>query len=100
MNTACDEKIIRKLRTVGINTFLKYYFVFKYYPREKCLQAFDEAEDRISLESKVTKTNAAKAVFENEWHIPALLYIRDRASRVDARRKQEAAWYLRLETDD
>ena len=100
MNTACDEKIIRKLQTVGISSFLKYYFVFKYYSKEKCLEAFDEAEERISLESKVTKTNAAKAVFENEWHIPALLYIRDRASRVDARRKQEAAWYLRLETDD
>lgn len=99
MSTEHDERVIRRLRTVGINTFLKYYFVFKYYPKEKCLQAFDEDETRISQESRVTKTNAAKAIFENEWHIPALLYIRDRASRVDVRKNQEASWYLNLETD-
>lgn len=99
MNAEYDEEMIRKLRTVGIGTFLKYYFVFKYYPKEKCLQAFDEDEDKLSQKSRVTVTNASKSIFENKWHISALLYIRDSACRVDARRKQEAAWYLNLEVD-
>lgn len=99
MNTVYDEKIIRKLQTVGISTFLKYYFVFKYYPKDKCLLAFEEKDNKLSLKSKVTVTNAAKAIFENEWNIPALLYIRDNASKVDIRRKCEAAWYLNLEMD-
>lgn len=88
---------IRRLRSVGISTFIKYYFVFKFYPQEKCIQAFDEADSQISESSKVTKTNAAKSLFRDGLHLDALRYIRDSAAKIPHQRKQEAAWYLQLE---
>lgn len=99
MCTPPDENMLRKLRTVGISTFLKYYFVFKYYPQAKCVAAFDEEDAAISPESRLTKTNAAQAIFRQGWHVAALQYIRDHARKVDARRNQEAAWLLQLESD-
>ncbi|MBR5895296.1 MAG: hypothetical protein IKZ13_07130 [Akkermansia sp.] len=89
-----DERTQRLYRTVGLDSFIKYYFVFKYYPQEKCISAF--VED-YKPNSKVAKTSAAKTIFKEGKHIDVLKYIRDEAARVDPILKQQAAWYLNLE---
>lgn len=82
------------LRTVGISTFVKYYFVFKFYSTDKCVQAF--VED-YTLDSKRAKASAARAIFSNGSHIEVLKYIRDMAGKIPDEQKANASWYLRLE---
>ena len=82
------------LRTVGISTFVKYYFVFKFYSTDKCVQAF--VED-YTLDSKRAKASAARAIFRNGSHIEVLKYIRDAAGKIPDEQKANASWYLRLE---
>lgn len=82
------------LQTVGITTFVKYYFVFKYYPAQKCVLAFEED---YTPASKNAKVSAAKTLFHKEMNIEALKYIRDVSGKVDEKKKGNAAWLLLLE---
>ena len=89
---SCQWKKV--LQTVGISTFVKYYFVFKLYSTDKCVQAF--VED-YTLDSKRAKASAARAIFRNGSHIEVLKYIRDTAGKIPDEQKANASWYLRLE---
>ena len=82
---------------MGIACFLKYYFMFKFYPVQKCVQAFDREDTKLSESSKITKANAAKSIFKDNMHLDALRYIRDNTSKIDKEKKENAAWYLNLE---
>lgn len=93
-NSEDDCKWKKLLQTVGISTFVKYYLVFKYYPTQKCVLAFEED---YTPASKNAKVSAAKALFHKGMNIEALKYIRDVSGRVDEGKKGNAAWLLLLE---
>lgn len=91
-----SERWLQLMQSVEISTFLKYYLLFKHYPDQKCIQLITED---YTLDSKITKTAAAKAIFRENLNLEVLKYIIDEES-VSDEEKNVAYWYTLLETEN
>ncbi|MDR1630143.1 MAG: hypothetical protein LBS36_08035 [Oscillospiraceae bacterium] len=71
--------LIRVLNSVGMSTFIKYYYNFKNKSREECITAFEEP---YTDKAKSTRTGHAQRIFRENMHLEALEIIA-KSNRVD-----------------
>lgn len=64
--------LARTLNSIGKSTFVKYYYNFKNYPTEKCINSFEES---YTDKAKTTRTGHAKRIFREGMQKEALRII-------------------------
>ncbi len=66
----------RLLRTVGIETFIKYYTYFeKRLYTDELIKVFEKNGETWKFSSFTTKANAGKAIFNNNYQLDALNFV-------------------------
>lgn len=83
----------RLLGSVGMRTFVKYYYNFKNQSRNFCIVNFEED---FTDKAKSSKTGHAQTIFKNGLEKEALLKI-SHSSRVDELTQQKAKQLLKTE---
>ena len=83
----------RLLSSVGMRTFVKYYYNFKNQSRSYCIANFEE---NFTDKAKSSKTGHAQSIFKNNMEKDALLKI-IHSSRVDDTTKLKATIILKNE---
>ena len=67
------NKLIENLKTVGVTTFVKYYYLFKENcnndSNEEIFAAIDKAKEKWNINSYNTKASVGKSIFRNNQHI-------------------------------
>jgi hypothetical protein len=92
----------RKLQSVGIETFIKYFNVFKEnkneISNELIYEAFNANSEEWAKSSYCSKASGGKKMFRLEMEIEALVYIANQATHVvDSHTKKRAAELLKEE---
>lgn len=85
----------RLLSSVGMRTFVKYYYNFKNQSRSYCIANFEE---NFTDKAKSSKTGHAQTIFKNNMEKEALLEI-VHSSRVDDMSRLKAIDILKNEFD-
>ena len=90
MNNNEITQVQELLKSVGLNTFINYYYDFQQnLSIEDLLSLFDKNEN-WTLNSKNTKAFAGKKIFQEELNFIALFYIVNLAKKVDIETKSKA----------
>ena len=90
MNNNEITQVQELLKSVGLNTFINYYYDFQQnLSIEDLLSLFDKNEN-WTLNSKNTKAFAGKKIFQEELNFIALFYIVNLAKKVDSETKSKA----------
>ena len=90
MNNNEITQVQELLKSVGLNTFINYYYDFhQNLSIEDLLSLFDKNEN-WTLNSKNTKAFAGKKIFQEELNFIALFYIVNLAKKVDSETKSKA----------
>lgn len=87
--------VIRKLRSVGINTFIKYYNEFeRKLDRKDLLEIFRKNSEKWKDSAANTKASIGKWFFRTDNNVKALEYIvyeaNENAIGIDTKAKAEA----------
>ena len=83
----------RLLGSIGMRTFVKYYYNFKNQSRGYCIASFEE---NFTDKAKSSKTGHAQTIFKNNMEKQALLKIIN-STRVDEMTKLRAKQIFDLE---
>ena len=90
MNNNEITQVQELLKSVGLDTFINYYYDFQQnLSIEDLLSLFDKNEN-WTLNSKNTKAFAGKKIFQEELNFIALFYIVNLAKKVDSETKSKA----------
>ena len=90
MNNNEITQVQELLKSVGLDTFINYYYDFQQnLSIEDLLSLFDKNEN-WTLNSKNTKAFAGKKIFQEELNFIALFYIVNLAKKVDIETKSKA----------
>lgn len=90
MNNNEITQVQELLKSVGLDTFINYYYDFQQnLSIEDLLSLFDKNEN-WTLNSKNTKAFAGKKIFQEELNFIALFYIVNLAKKVDSDTKSKA----------
>lgn len=78
-----SEEIKRKLFSVGVNTFIKYYDEFREgLDNKELIELFEKNSENWSINSARSKINSGKWFFkgDNDYELDALYYIINQAN--------------------
>ncbi|MDR1895543.1 MAG: hypothetical protein LBR10_01980 [Prevotellaceae bacterium] len=95
------EDFKRKLQSVGIETFVKYFNVFKENQNESSnepiFEEFNAKNEEWAKSSYCSKASGGKKIFRLKMEIETLDYIANHATHVDGHTKKLAAELLKEE---
>jgi hypothetical protein len=79
MQKSTNPKIIRKIQSIGISTFINYYYLFKAQKNEKdneiIFESFRQNNEPWNENSFNTKASHGKSIFNHGYEKQALEYI-------------------------
>ena len=90
MNNNEITQVQELLKSVGLNTFINYYYDFQQNLSIEDLFSLFDKNENWTLNSKNTKAFAGKKIFQEELNFIALFYIVNLAKKVDSETKSKA----------
>lgn len=81
----------RLIGSIGMRTFVKYYYNFKNHDRNYCITHFEE---NFTDKAKSSKTGHAQLIFKNSQEKDTLIKI-SKSSRVDEETREQAKQILK-----
>lgn len=90
MNNNEITQVQELLKSVGLDTFINYYYDFQQNLSIEDLFSLFDKNENWTLNSKNTKAFAGKKIFQEELNFIALFYIVNLAKKVDSETKSKA----------
>ncbi len=90
MNNNEITQVQELLKSVGLDTFINYYYDFQQNLSIEDLFSLFDKNENWTLNSKNTKAFAGKKIFQEELNFIALFYIVNLAKKVDSDTKSKA----------
>ena len=90
MNNNEITQVQELLKSVGLDTFINYYYDFQQNLFIEDLFSLFDKNENWTLNSKNTKAFAGKKIFQEELNFIALFYIVNLAKKVDSDTKSKA----------